>query len=460
MIELPNTVTATPDYVLGIDDGQVVRVPVGMNLKGDTRTATRGLVVGTVSSGADNGGSGGGAASQVVEDVTGTTYTFVDADNGKLKRFTHASGCLATLPANVLSFTASTAWQSKCYVEVGAGNLTLQGDGVSAVTSKTGTLITNGTKSEVLIEQTQLNVFVASGDLGALASTDISDFTEAAQDAVAAAFAAGSHTNMTVTYNDASNSISLNASGGSRASHTESGSFANYPITGGAGTNTSGVHSGAFSALDSSVGAAATTNLSTIGWKRRQQYTSQAAATNRGAGIRSSTTGVAWAPDTGNTEALRFEAVFGSADAITSCRGAVGLGWFAGSSPSMSAEPSTFTNCMMAYYDSTDTQIKIGINDGSGSITPVATSASFPCNGNETDLYKVTFKFSGGSSRQIDWAITNLVSGATLSGSVTTDLPAVDNQLMAFAYRNSAGNASTVVFNYGGMFGGAFTALA
>jgi hypothetical protein len=90
----------------------------------------------------------------------------------------------------------------------------------------------------------------------------------------------------------------------------------------------------------------------------------------------------------------------------------------------------------------------------------VATSASFPCNGNETAFYKVTFKFSGGSTRQVDWTLTELVSGATLSGSVTTDLPAADNQLMAFAYRNSAANASTVVFNYGGMFGGGFTAVA
>ena len=45
--------------------------------------------------------------------------------------------------------------------------------------------------------------------------------TEAAVDAVAAAFAAGSHSNITVSYNDAANSISLTASGGGGGITTE-----------------------------------------------------------------------------------------------------------------------------------------------------------------------------------------------------------------------------------------------
>lgn len=44
----------------------------------------------------------------------------------------------------------------------------------------------------------------------AIPSTQVTDFTEAAQDAVAAAFEAGTQSGITVTYNDASNSLSLN----------------------------------------------------------------------------------------------------------------------------------------------------------------------------------------------------------------------------------------------------------
>lgn len=44
----------------------------------------------------------------------------------------------------------------------------------------------------------------------AIPSTQVTDFTEAAQDAVAAAFAAGTQSGITITYNDASNSLSLN----------------------------------------------------------------------------------------------------------------------------------------------------------------------------------------------------------------------------------------------------------
>jgi hypothetical protein len=281
----------------------------------------------------------------IVEDIApvggGPTYayTVTELDKGKTKRWNTAGALTITVPVGLSISTTTGNWWAKVYKEIGAGNITLQGDGTSAVVSVGGSSVMTADKGEVLIEQIVTNAFKASGDLGSLASTDISDFTEASQDVIGAMITAAGG-----SYNDAAGSISLPASNGSRASFGESGSFANFPIIGGAGTNTSGSHSGAFSVLDSSVAATASANLSTIGWKRRQQYTSAAAATNRGAGIRSSTTGVAWAPNAGNSEALRFEAYFGSADAVTGCRGAVGLGWFAGSGPSMSAEPSTFTN--------------------------------------------------------------------------------------------------------------------
>jgi hypothetical protein len=44
----------------------------------------------------------------------------------------------------------------------------------------------------------------------AIPSTQVTDFTEAAQDAIAAAFAAGTQSGVTVSYNDASNSFSIN----------------------------------------------------------------------------------------------------------------------------------------------------------------------------------------------------------------------------------------------------------
>ncbi len=51
---------------------------------------------------------------------------------------------------------------------------------------------------------------LVSDDIPTLTSTKISDFTEAAQDAVGAAITAGSFTNMTLTYSDAGNTISGN----------------------------------------------------------------------------------------------------------------------------------------------------------------------------------------------------------------------------------------------------------
>lgn len=53
---------------------------------------------------------------QVIEDVTATTYSFVEADRYKVKRFTHASGCATTIPNGL-----TTGWSVTAYRALGAG---------------------------------------------------------------------------------------------------------------------------------------------------------------------------------------------------------------------------------------------------------------------------------------------------------------------------------------------------
>jgi hypothetical protein len=146
------------------------------------------------------GGSIGSSGFLGVKDVTGTTYTVLEADSGYMLRVTNASGCTVTVPVAL-----SASHQFGVYIELGAGNATLQGDGTSTVVTKGSTLVTSGVKSTVQVLNLGSNVYFATGDLGALGATDI-------YSAVVALLAAGS--NVTLTPNG-SNSISIASTGGS-----------------------------------------------------------------------------------------------------------------------------------------------------------------------------------------------------------------------------------------------------
>lgn len=75
MQDIPTALTATPDYILGVEAGSLVRVPVGADLTGGRSGADTGLVVGTVSQGASNGGATSGLRENTdATTATGITY--------------------------------------------------------------------------------------------------------------------------------------------------------------------------------------------------------------------------------------------------------------------------------------------------------------------------------------------------------------------------------------------------
>lgn len=78
MNDIPTTITATPDYLLGVDGGHVVCVPVGADLTGGASTSNRGVVVGTVVPGAANGGTGSGGGGGTWGSITGTLSSQTD----------------------------------------------------------------------------------------------------------------------------------------------------------------------------------------------------------------------------------------------------------------------------------------------------------------------------------------------------------------------------------------------
>lgn len=99
---------------------------------------------------------------ETIENVTGTTYTFVEADKNKIKRVTNASGCTMNLPNGL-----STGWIATVYRGLGAGLVTLT---ASTTLESAGTTIeTEATVASVFHRGS--NIFAAVGALGTSGGT-------------------------------------------------------------------------------------------------------------------------------------------------------------------------------------------------------------------------------------------------------------------------------------------------
>lgn len=206
----------------------------------------------------------------------------------------------------------------------------------------------------------------------------------------------------------------------------------------------------------STVGAVSSIFNTSYGF-RRIQYTAAAAAANRGAGIRGGSAGLGWFPGGVRTGNLWFRGAFAAADALTSCR--VFCGLKTGGEPTATVEPSTFTDVVFVGADTTDTNLQVMHNDSAGTCTKVDLGASFPANSNAVDMYEVTFKFNSGASVSVDYVVTNLVSGASATGSLTTNLPTAGTTANYAVYRNTGANTTACVIHIMGVKGGSFTGL-
>lgn len=130
----------------------------------------------------------------------------------------------------------------------------------------------------------------------------------------------------------------------------------------------------------------------------------------------------------------------GTGGAVASHRFIMGLSNTTGS-PS-DVDPSTRTNFIGLGYDSADTQVQIMHNDGTGTATKVALGAGFPKpNAADTFVYQLVLENVQGSGN-VTYTATELSSGNTATGTLTTDLPSVGLDLYTAM---SAGGTSTAI---------------
>jgi len=108
-------------------------------------------------------------------------------------------------------------------------------------------------------------------------------------------------------------------------------------------------------------------------------------------------------------------------------------------------EPSTLTSMCGMGWDAADTNIQFMHNDASGIATKIDLGASFPVpTVDRTSVYEIALFAPPGTTQSLSYEVTDLVSGAVATGTVTTDLPATSVLLTPYNYMSVGGTSSVV----------------
>lgn len=107
-------------------------------------------------------------------------------------------------------------------------------------------------------------------------------------------------------------------------------------------------------------------------------------------------------------------------------------------------EPSSVANCIGMGYDAADANIQLMHNDGSGTATKIDLGAAFPVpTADRTAVYEIAL-FCPPNAADMDYEVTDLVSGAVAIGTVSTDLPSNTTALNPYACVSVGGTSSVI----------------
>lgn len=128
-------------------------------------------------------------------------------------------------------------------------------------------------------------------------------------------------------------------------------------------------------------------------------------------------------------------------------RCAFGL-WSSTAATSTTQNPSSLTNCILAGWDSADTNLQIMSNEASGTCTKVDLGSDYPAN-NTSAIYDVTF-FAKPNASAVSWRVARLDADVPrVSGTISAvgHLPISTVFLAWHAYMNNGGTAATAGFD-------------
>lgn len=215
-----------------------------------------------------------------------------------------------------------------------------------------------------------------------------------------------------------------------------------WQATGNSGTDTNfGFVAGS---TGSSTGASvATTNLHT--YMRRREWLVTAAATNAVAGFRGSAAQFTLGGTAAGLGGFHLIIRWGPATGVATSTHRAFMGMYTSVTAPTDVNPSTLLNMCGMGYDAADTQIQFMYNDGTGTATKVALGASFPKpSADRTSVYEIAMFAPSGTTQSLSYLVTDLASGATASGTATTDLPSTSTLLNPWGYISVGGTSSVI----------------
>ena len=176
----------------------------------------------------------------------------------------------------------------------------------------------------------------------------------------------------------------------------------------------------------------------------RAEYLVTVAATTAVAGFRGQaalwSVGAAAAGDGGFQLITRWGPATGVS--VTTTRAFVGM--TTGAAPT-DVEPSTLLDRAGMGWDAADTNIQIMHNDGAGTCTKIDLGASFPVpTVDRTSAYELVLFSPPGTTQQVGYLVTDLVSGAAASGLITTNMPSNTTFLVPAGHMSVGGTSSVI----------------
>ena len=184
----------------------------------------------------------------------------------------------------------------------------------------------------------------------------------------------------------------------------------------------------------------ATTNRYTQ--MRGLEYLVTVAATNAVAGFRDAVAQY-WLGNTSGSGGFHFVCRFGPATGVATATHRLFVGLTSGTGAPTDVEPSSLTNMFGVGYDAADANIQFFNNDGSGTATKTSLGIAVPT-ADRTSVYELAM-YAAPNSTTIYYTFKDLASGgSTVSGSVNTDIPAVNTLLAARGWMSVGGSSSVI----------------
>ena len=178
---------------------------------------------------------------------------------------------------------------------------------------------------------------------------------------------------------------------------------------------------------------------------RGLEYLVTTAATTAVVGFRGAalqfTVGASTAGDGGFLSVLRW----GPATGVATTTHRAFAGMRGSTAAPTDVEPSSLTNIVGMGWDAADANVQMMHNDGSGTATKIDLGAAFAVpTVDRASAYEIALFAAPGTPQLLGYRVTDLVSGAEASGTITTDLPAVTQALTPWSYISVGGSSSVI----------------